>query len=120
MSELLHYAAIAATAHDPDKYGSNADFIRGPNWNPLENDSEAFDLLVRCQLSIGDYICGDHKDWSAMVSGESRWYDGEESLGPVEFYGDDDIAVRREAFRAAIVAAASEIGKHYSEKGYLK
>lgn len=45
MSELLRYAAIAATAHDADKGGSNADFIRGPNYiirgwyGSLQNES---------------------------------------------------------------------------------
>lgn len=119
MNDLLKYAAIAATAHEVDKYGSNADYIRGPNWNPLANDSEAFDLLVRCQLNIGDWICGDCKDWSGLVSAESRWYDKDSSFGVFEFYGDADISLRREAFRYAIVNAAAELGKHYIEKGYL-
>lgn len=117
MEDLLKYAAIAATAGEGRDSGSNADYIRGPHWNPLEDDADAFDLLVRCQLTIGDYVCGDYHDWTVMVSAESRWFDGPDSYDHQEFYAKGDLEDCRAAFREAIVRTAYQMGRHYVKLG---
>ncbi len=66
------------------------------NWNPLENDSDAFQLLVKLGMSIDTNYCGD----SVCV-----FIDGDEVV-VIRHKGDPRVATRR-----VIVQAAAKIGK---------
>ena len=116
MEHLIKYARIAAIANHSDNDNSH---INSENWNPLQSDADAFDLMIRCMITIEEYEVDDYHGWTVLLSGDTRWYDGG-ALERIEFYGKAKQEDIREVFRKGIVEVASSIGLHYVVKGYYK
>jgi hypothetical protein len=99
--ELLELAALAANKeygwqHIFDDYeGSTSEKW---DWNPLEDDGDAFRLAVKLQFRI------DIMPWGAEAA---KWNDYNSTGSEAEQHKDDPY----KATRRAIVRAAAEIGR---------
>ena len=73
-----------------------------PRWNPLDDDGDAFDLVVRLRLSVDHNHPADQQPW---VSADRGGCEG--------CYIEDefDESQRADATRRAIVRAAAAIGE---------
>lgn len=116
MEHLIKYARIAAIANHPNH---NNEHVNSANWNPLESDADAFDLMIRCMITVEEYEVDDYHGWSVLLSGDTRWYDGE-AMERIEFYEKANQEDIREVFRRGIFEVANAIGLHYVNKGYYK
>ena len=100
---LLEMAAKAA-GYDYAKHGGYivVDGIPGKNWDPLTDDGDAFDLVVRLRLSVDHNHPADQQPW---VSADRGGCEG--------CYIEDefDESQRADATRRAIVRAAAAIGE---------
>lgn len=114
--ELIDYARIAAIANHTDQDNTH---ILSDNWNPLESDADAFDLMLRCMITIEEYEVDDYHGWTVLLSGDTRWYDGD-AWHRVDFYGKAKHEEIRSLFREGIFDIAGKIGLHYVNRGYYK
>lgn len=102
--ELLERAARAAYYHyDPDEGVCGTLYVdkyarRQHGWNPLEDDADAFRLMVDCGLTV----CADGE---RTVSASEAWDPG--GVFVTQSINGD----KRESTRRAIVRAAAEMGE---------
>lgn len=79
-------------------------------WNPLEDNGDAFRLMVKLGISTLPYPVYRSEDRHSVVAKQRRHGDTLRELNPtecMEVYGDDPEA----ATRRAITRAAAEIGR---------
>jgi hypothetical protein len=114
--ELLRYAAKAAGYVEPLHYGSKSNSLIWASasgfptaWSPLENDKDAFDLMV--SLDIGVHHGWTYADENVPYANVCAQHIPS-MIEVGEIKGDDPIA----ATRRAIVRAAAEIGKNKEKK----
>ena len=108
--ELLELAAKAAGYKFSDYTFKGEDgicLINPPkrNWNPLENDGDAFRLAVKLKLSV------QVLDKCSYVQTNPETILGWSSVSELEMFVEDDSDACNAATRRAIVRAAAEIGK---------
>lgn len=87
----LSYHHLKGLCCRDDKYGGLIEYY----WNPLLNDADAFQLMVKLRLEV--YV---HENESAVI-------DGNIIANTIQNHNGDPYA----ATRRAIVMAAAEIGK---------
>ena len=108
--ELLELAAKAV-----GYWNKQFNCYEGPmDWDALENNDDAFWLMVKLGISITPYPIYSEKERHSVIVKQRRASDTMREVNPtevVEVYGEDKFS----ATRRAIVCCAAEIGRRMEQ-----